>query len=527
MASSDDDDDDTTLLIRQPQQTNKRNDSTPFIKNGSQTNGATIAKTPEKPPLKKDSKAGRGVAWRQVLACFLANLGTINTGMAFGFSATSLPQMKDPNSTVHINDDQAGWIASLSAAGTPVGCIVSGYMMDSFGRKLTLVLTEVPLICGWLLIAVAQNVPMIYVGRLLVGFGSGMVGAPARVYTAEVSQPHLRGMLGALASVGVSTGVLIQYVIGSMTTWNVLAGISASIPILSFLTMMFLPETPNYLLQQDKRERAESSLAKLRGGSCDLQEEIQRMITFKEKNHVEPLKSPKEIFKAVIAPSALKPFLILALYFLIYQWCGINTITFYAIEIFQASGSTMSKTTFAISLGIVRLIFTVVGCVLCRRFGRRPLTFVSSVGCSVTMVTLAVYMYFVKVWHENEQEPALSWLPPACIYLFVISCTIGYLIVPWVMIGEVYPTQVRGVIGGMTTCAAHLSVFSVVKTFPQLRSLIDFYGAFALYGAITIFGTIFFYFCLPETKGRTLQEIEDYFCGRTKTLKKQSITSTA
>ncbi|XP_013201154.1 facilitated trehalose transporter Tret1 isoform X2 [Amyelois transitella] len=503
----------------------EKNDSTPFIKNGN--NGA-IVKTPEKVKSSKNSKAGRGAALRQVIACFLANLGTINTGMAFGFSATSLPQMKDPNSTVHINDDQAGWIASLSAAGTPVGCIVSGYMMDNFGRKMTLVITEVPLICGWLLISMAQNVPMIYIGRLLVGFGSGMVGAPARVYTAEVSQPHLRGMLGALASVGVSTGVLIQYVIGSMTTWNVLAGISASIPMLSLLTMIFLPETPNFLLQQDKREKAESSLAKLRGGSCDLQEEIQRMITFKEKNHVEPLKSAKEIFKAVIAPSALKPFLILALYFLIYQWCGINTITFYAIEIFQASGSTMSKSVFAISLGIVRLIFTIVGCVLCRRCGRRPLTFVSSIGCSVTMIILAVYMYYVKLWKENDVEPVYSWIPPACIYVFVISCTIGYLIVPWVMIGEVYPTQVRGIIGGMTTCAAHLSVFSVVKTFPLLRSLIDFYGAFALYGSITVFGTVFFYFFLPETKGRTLQEIEDYFCGRTKSLKKQSsITSTA
>ncbi|XP_068630319.1 facilitated trehalose transporter Tret1-like [Battus philenor] len=497
----------------------EKKDSTPFIKNG---NTAIITKTPVPPTPQKASKAGRGKAFKQVLASIIANIGTMNTGMAFGFSATALPQLKSLDSSIHITEDQASWIASLSAAGTPMGCILSGYLMDSIGRRRTLIVTEIPLILGWILIASAQNVPMIYIGRLLVGFGSGMVGAPARVYTCEVSQPHLRGMLGALASVGVSTGVLIQYVIGSVTSWNILAGVSAIIPIISLIGMTLIPETPNYLLTQDKRERAESSLAKLRGSTCNLDEEIQRMITFKEKNHVEPIKKPKEILKALMSPSALKPFTILAVYFFIYQWCGVNTITFYAVEVFEASGASLDKYWLTISMGVLRVIFTVVGCILCRRCGRRPLTFVSAIGCGSTMIVLSVYMYHVHYWKENNLPPTNSWIPVVSICLFMIFCTLGYLIVPWVMIGEVYPTQVRGIVGGMTTCAAHLSVFSVVKTFPFLKSTLNDYGAFALYGSMSLAGMIFFYFFLPETKGRTLQEIEDYFCGRTKTLKKNS-----
>ncbi|KAH9634251.1 hypothetical protein HF086_012713 [Spodoptera exigua] len=126
-----------------------------------------------------------------------------------------------------------------------------------------------------------------------------------------------------------------SYVIGSVTSWNILAGISATIPILSLLGMLLLPETPNYLLQQNKRERAESSLTKLRGSTCNLEDEIQKMIAFKEKNHVEPLKGPREIIKALLSPSTLKPFTILAIYFFVYQWCGVNTITFYAIDVFE------------------------------------------------------------------------------------------------------------------------------------------------------------------------------------------------
>ncbi|XP_041976552.1 facilitated trehalose transporter Tret1-like [Aricia agestis] len=500
----------------------EKGDSTPFIKNDIKP---ITVKTPTVPP--KSGKEGRGKAFKQILAALIVNLGTINTGMAFGFSATALPQLKSENSTLHITESEASWIASLSAAGTPIGCIVSGYLMDNIGRRRTLIFTEIPLIVGWLLVSTAQNVPMMYVGRLLVGFGSGMVGAPARVYTCEVSQPHLRGMLGALASVGVSTGVLIQYVIGSVTSWNILAGVSAIIPIVSLLGMFVLPETPNYLLTQDKQAKAESSLAKLRGSTCNLQDEIQKMISFKQKNHVEPLKNPKEILKALMSPSALKPFTILALYFFIYQWCGVNTITFYAVEVFEASGATMDKYWLTISMGVLRVIFTVVGCVLCRRCGRRPLTFVSALGCGSTMISLSVYMYYVSQWRELGVQPVHSWIPVASIYLFTIFCTLGYLIVPWVMIGEVYPTQVRGVVGGMTTCVAHLSVFSVVKTFPYVKAALHDYGAFGLYGCMSLSGMVFFYFYLPETKGRTLQEIEDYFCGRTKTLKKQSITSAA
>ncbi|CAB3242996.1 unnamed protein product [Arctia plantaginis] len=493
----------------------EKSDATPFIKNG---NTAVITKTPVPDP--KAAKLGRGKALKQVLASFVANLGTINTGMAFGFSATALPQMKEQ---LNITDSQSSWIASLSSAGTPVGCLLSGYLMDNIGRRNTLIITEIPLILGWLLIAFAQNIPMIYAGRLMIGLGCGMVGAPARVYTCEVSQPHLRGMLGALASVGVSTGVLIQYVIGTNTTWNILAGVSAIIPILSFLGMLFMPETPNYLLTQIGRERAESSLAKLRGSTCNLQEEIQKMIAFKEKNHVEPLKGFRETIKALVSPSTLKPFTILAIYFFVYQWCGVNTITFYAVQVFEASGADKTaKYWLTISLGILRVIFTVVGCILCRKCGRRILTFVSALGCGLTMICLAIYMYYVKYWNENGMPLQYAWIPVASIYIFMIFCTLGYLIIPWVMIGEVYPTQVRGIIGGLTTCVAHLSVFSVVKTYPYLKKLLDDYGVFGLYGTMSLLAIIFFYFCLPETKGRTLQEIEDYFSGRTKSLRRRN-----
>lgn len=157
--------------------------------------------------------------------------------------------------------------------------------MDRFGRKRTLIFTEFPLIIGWLLIACATNVEMIYAGRILCGLGSGMVGAPARVYTSECTQPHLRGMLTALASIGISIGVLMQYTIGAFASWNILAGISALIPILALVMMLPMPETPNYLVSRAKAEKARMSLARLRGSGYNLQKEVDQLEQFAKKNN--------------------------------------------------------------------------------------------------------------------------------------------------------------------------------------------------------------------------------------------------
>ncbi|XP_018306701.1 facilitated trehalose transporter Tret1 isoform X1 [Mycetomoellerius zeteki] len=477
-------------------------------------NGAVPKGDPE------DGRPPRGSAIRQVLAALVAQLGTINTGMTFGFSAIALPQLQEPDSIIPIKEGstEESWIASMSSIGTPIGCLMSGYMMDMFGRKRSLIITEIPAVLGWLLITFATDIHMIYAGRFFVGLGSGMVGAPARVYTSEVTQPHLRGMLIALASVGVSTGVLIEYALGSIVTWNVCAAISGIVPFTALVLMFFFPETPSYLISRSKPDQAKKALQKFRGSTYNVNQEMETLVEFSNKNNIKRLTGFREIMCAVLKPNALKPFALLFLYFLIYQWSGTNVITFYAVEIFKDSGASMNKYLAAVILGIVRLTSTIVACVLCRRCGRRPLTMVSSIGCGLSMVGLGGYMWLKNYWVENDLPIVATWIPVMCIFLYTITCTLGFLVIPWVMIGEVYPVQVRGIIGGLTTMCAHSFIFMVVKTYPFLASVLTRHGTFILYGCISLFGTIYFYICLPETKDRTLQEIEDYFSGRSNAL---------
>lgn len=126
---------------------------------------------------------------------------------------------------------------------------------------------------------------MLCAGRLLTGLGSGMVGAPARIYTSEVTQPHLRGMLTALSSVGLSLGVLLQYTMGDFLTWPVFSAISCVVPVIALIGMLILPETPNYLVSHQKPQKAVESLAKLRGSSYNLQREIDQLQEFANKTN--------------------------------------------------------------------------------------------------------------------------------------------------------------------------------------------------------------------------------------------------
>jgi facilitated trehalose transporter len=200
--------------------------------------------------------------------------------------------------------------------------------------------------------------------------------------------------------------------------------------------------------------------------------------------------SPKEILQALLAPSCLKPFFILVIYFMMYQFSGVNTITFNAVEIFKDSGTQMDTNLLTIILGALRLFFTIVACILLRRCGRRPLSFVSGIGCGVTMMGLGAYMYYKSVCDDQKVPAQYTWIPVMCIFLFMITCTLGFLVVPWVMIGELYPMKVRGVVGGLTTCCAHFFVFLVVKTYPTLQLLIKTHGAFMLYGTISLAGEL-------------------------------------
>ncbi|XP_060866654.1 facilitated trehalose transporter Tret1-like [Metopolophium dirhodum] len=472
----------------------------------------------DEPLLKEDtpepSKQTKGSSLKQILVALSANWGTINTGLVFGYTAVSLPQLMMAGSRISIDRHQASWIASVSTIGTPCGCILASYFTDLLGRKKTLIALQLPAIVGWLMVGSATTVQWIYVGRFLVGLSSGMVGSPSRVYTSEVSQPHLRGMLSAFASVGTSLGVMLEYLFGAVLDWDTLALFNATMPVIALFLAFFIPESPSWLISSKNDEnRCRASLRRVRDSKCDVDTEVNDLLMFSRAGEST---SFKEKVRLICRPTAYKPFVIVSIYFLLSQFSGLNVVTFYAVDVIRDSGSTIDKYVATVVLGIIRLVFTVLGCMMMWRLGRKPLSYISSVGCGISMLCFAGYMYQNVAWTAAGQPASATWFPIMSLFVFYACSTIGYLIVPWVMIGEVFPRQIRGMLGGVATCVGHFSIFIVLQTYPLLQELVGKSGTFAVYGAVSILSTIFFYYFCPETKNKTLQEIEESFCNKKK-----------
>jgi len=166
----------------------------------------------------------------------------------------------------------------------------------------------------------------------------------------------------------------------------------------------------------------------------------------------------------------------------------------------------------AVAFGIIRLVFNIIGCYLMSFCRRRTLTVASGVTSGLAMISLATHKYLMTSGKVSLEDNWLwNHLPIAVLVFFYMSYSLGYLLIPWVLTGEMYPAKIRGLLGGITVCFAHSFLFATVKSFPYLIENLGFHGSFWFYGCTVAFGSIILYILLPETRGRTLLEIESRF----------------
>ncbi|KAL0281574.1 UNVERIFIED_CONTAM: hypothetical protein PYX00_002520 [Menopon gallinae] len=461
----------------------------------------------------------------QIVLGLVANIANISPGMSLGFSAVALPQLENENATFHVTPEEASWIASIASISTPIGCLLTGSMLDKFGRRATLLTLNVPCLLGWLLIAFAKGdftLYMIYAGRFFTGLATGMGSAPATIYSAEMSSDSLRGMFVTWTSISISLGILFVYILGYYLkdNWRLIAGLSGIFPVCGIiLTWFLLPETPSWLLSKGKAEAAERSFKRMRAVAknvdlpLSLSAEYQKISEKFLKKSTDKASEPKKnVAKLFFRAGTIKPFIIMNMFFFFQQFSGIFVIIFYAVAIVKNAGIDWDPYLVAILIGITRVAVTIFMSYMSNRFGRRPPSIVSGAGMTICMGILAIFLYLKdtgKISPEMAQQ--LQWVSITSFILYILTSTIGFLTLPWAMIGEVFPTEVRGLAAGLTTCFAYIFNFIIVKVYPNMVEVMTDYGVFFFYGAFAVFGTAFVVLFLPETQGKTLMEIEEYF----------------
>ena len=388
--------------------------------------------------------------------------------------------------------------------GATIGAIIGGKAADFFGRRRVLLVTAAIFGIGALTSAIAPSPAILIVSRVVLGLAIGLASTNVPVYLSEVAPAHARGWVVSLFQLAVTIGIVIAYLtdyaFAGMEGWRWMLGL-AVVPALVFgAGMFFLPETPRWLIRGGQHEVAHRVLIRIRE-LADVDVEIEEI----KASLAQQTESGRWVD---LLSQQVRPALIVGLGLAIFQQItGINTVIYYAPKILQAAGfnSASGAILATAGVGVVNVGMTIIAMFLVDRAGRRPLLLVGIAGMIVTLGMLGLS------FRISNQSVQLAWIAVICLMGYVASFAISLGPIFWLMIAEIYPLKIRGLAEGMAATFNWGSNLLVSLTFLTLVEKLGASSTFLLYAFASVASWLFAYYLVPETKGRTLEEIEAFW----------------
>ncbi|WP_029906749.1 sugar porter family MFS transporter [Prevotella sp. 10(H)] len=404
-----------------------------------------------------------------------------------------------------------GWVMGSAILGCILGVMVSGSLSDKYGRKPLMYTAAVIFIVAAVGTGIVNNLSIFIAFRILGGIGVGIASNLSPMYIAEVAPAEQRGKYVSLNQltivIGILSAQLINWLIADpvtagediLSSWNGQMGWrwmfwAGGVPAVVFFFLLFLiPESPRWLGSKNRFEKSNKIFTRI-GGTEYAEKQIDVLKATNAKN------TEKINYKMLLEGNMPKVLLIGIVIAAFQQWCGINVIFNYAQEIFSAAGYGVSDILFNIVItGVINVIFTIVGMYTVDKLGRRSLLLFGAVGLACIYAVLGACYYF-----------QISGIAVLILVLMGIACYAMTLApVTWVVISEIFPTRIRGMAMAVATFSLWTACFILTYTFPLLNSGLGAYGTFWLYGIICVLGYLFIKSQLPETKGISLEEIEE------------------
>ncbi|XP_026226358.1 solute carrier family 2, facilitated glucose transporter member 3 [Anabas testudineus] len=443
------------------------------------------------------------------------NTGVINAPeqkLRTFFHNVSLERYGEPFSS-STNTVVWSFAVAIFSVGGMIGSFSVGAMVNKFGRRKSMLLSNVLALLGGGLMgfsSLAQSFEMVIVGRLVIGVFCGLCTGLTPMYLGEISPTALRGAFGTLHQLGVVIGILVaqifglEVLLGSDALWPVLLALTILPAVLQSIMLPFCPESPRYLLiVLNQEEEAQKALVRLRGCE-DVSDDIQEMKEEAMKMAMEKKVTIPELFRSRVYR---QPIIIAIILQLSQQLSGINAVFYYSTSIFETAG--VSQPIYAtIGAGVVNTVFTVVSLFLVERAGRRTLHLIGLGGMAICALIMTISLALV------EANPSLNYLAIIAVFGFVASFEMGPGPIPWFIVAELFsqgPRPAAMTISGFSNWAAN---FLVGQGFPKLQELCGAY-VFLIFMVLLILFFIFTFLLVPETKGRTFDDIAQGFAATT------------
>ena len=456
-------------------------------------------------------------------------------GLLFGFdtgviSGALLLIKNDPelvlNGMTQLPERTQEWIVSITVLGAAAGALSSGRITDVLGRKKVLIITAFIFAVGSVGLAMASSVFLLIFWRLIIGIAIGVASYTVPLYISELSPTHVRGALVSINQLAITVGIFASYMVDlgfanvdEGWRWMFLVGLIPS--LILGIGMFFLPDSPRWLMTYKGEEKARKVLDKV--GEANKEEVISQI-----KSNIQAEKKESGIF-SVLGAKWVRPALIIGIGIMLFQqFIGINTIIYYSPTIFEMAGFGANSANAvydailpSLPIGLVNVLFTIVSIYLVDRWGRKPLLYLGLIGMIIALIALGIGFTF----HGAVGGVALKWISFISMIIYIPFFAISLGPIAWLLISEVYPTKIRGLGMSLATMVNWLCNFLIANTFLSLGKvttgempnpagegmLVNPGGAFFIYAVIGVLGLIFVYSYIPETKGHSLEKIEEHF----------------
>jgi len=454
---------------------------------------------------------------------FLSTVAAIG-GILFGYDTAVISGTTGIVATqFSLSTMQQGWYVGCALIGSIIGVMVAGMLSDYLGRKKTMLISALMFSISAIGCAVCANFSQLVIYRIIGGFGIGVVSIVSPIYISEVAVASKRGTLVSLYQLAVTIGFLMAYLVNyiilknadvsSASTalgtrmfnseyWRGMLGCETIPDILFFLVIFFIPESPRWLIVRGKGQEASAILERIYNSP----EEATRQKKLTEDSIAGEVKSE---WKALLEPGIFKAVLIGSAIAILGQFMGVNAVLYYGPQIFQDAGLSGSDSMFSqVLVGVVNMLTTVIALLIIDKVGRKKLVYWGVSGMIFCLLMIGIYFVF------SSSMP--TWFLLVFFLLYVFCTAISISAVVFVLLSEMYPNRVRGIAMSIAGLALWVGTYLIGQLTPWMLETLTPAGTFFLFAAMCIPYMLIMWKLVPETTGKTLEEIEEYWTGKKK-----------